>query len=75
MLRKNCIKASAKDDDDDGHDDGDDVTANGGNAQELPERERHEREQRGRGERAASQRLWLTKKNVFVSKLNTRVYR
>lgn len=40
MLRKNCIKASAKDDDDDGHDDGDDVTANGGNAQELPERER-----------------------------------
>lgn len=33
MLRKNCIKASAKDD-------GDDVTENGGNAQELPERER-----------------------------------
>lgn len=39
MLRKNCIKASAKDDDDDDGD-GDDVTENGGNAQELPERER-----------------------------------
>lgn len=61
MLRKNCIKASAKDDDDDGHDDGDDVTANGGNAQELPERdgtrEGHESERERREREGKEQQV------------------